>query len=163
MMKAEAVVSPDDIRAVEDLAGTIWNESYRGIISQEQIDYMLEEFQSYAAIKKSISSGYLYYIITLDDKRVGYIGVLPENRKLFLSKIYVCSKYRRNGIASFAIGCLKEMAFEKRWKSIYLTVNKNNTGSIEFYKKIGFRIASEKIADIGNGFVMDDYVMELRL
>ena len=163
MMRAEAVASPDDIRAVEDLAGIIWNESYKGIISQDQIDYMLEEFQSYAAIKNSMSSGYLYFLISLDGKRVGYIGMLPENKKVFLSKIYVCSKYRRNGIASFAIRYIKDMASENGWRSVYLTVNKNNTGSIEFYKKIGFRITSEKVADIGEGFVMDDYVMELRL
>ena len=163
MMKAVAVVSPDDIRAVEDLAGIIWNESFKGIISQDQIDYMLEEFQSYAAIKNSILSGSLYFIITFEGKRVGYMGILPEGRKVFLSKIYVCSKYRRNGIASSAIGLIREMASERGWKSAYLTVNKNNTGSIEFYKKIGFKITSEKIADIGEGFVMDDYIMELRL
>jgi len=163
MMKAVAVVSPDDIRTVEDLAGTIWNESYKGIISQDQIDYMLEEFQSYAAIKNSILTGHLYFIITLDGKRMGYFGILPENRKVFLSKIYVCSKYRRNGIATFAIRFIREMASEKGWKSIYLTVNRNNTGPIKFYEKIGFRITSDKITDIGNDFIMDDHVMELRL
>ena len=163
MMKAVAVVSPDDIRAVEDLAGIVWNESYKGIISQDQIDYMLEEFQSYAAIKNSILSGCMYFLITLGGKRVGYMGILPEGRKVFLSKIYVCSKYRRNGIATFAIRFIMEMASEKGWKSIYLTVNRNNTGSIEFYKKIGFRVTSDKITEIGNDFIMDDHVMELRL
>jgi ribosomal protein S18 acetylase RimI-like enzyme len=45
---------------------------------------------------------------------------------------------------------------------LFLNVNKYNS-AIQFYHKIGFEIAKEEVIDIGNGFVMDDYVMEKQL
>ena len=45
-------------------------------------------------------------------------------------------------------------------KGIYLNVNKYNIAKF-FYEKVGFNIVKEEVIDIGNGFVMDDYVMEL--
>ena len=163
MNKVVAVTTPNDMKVVEDLAGTIWNESYRNIISRDQIDYMLEKFQSYAAIRDSISSGALYFILSYEGRNAGYFAVAPEGDRLFLSKIYVLFEYRRRGIASFAIGHLMRFCSTNRFKSMYLTVNRMNTGSIEFYRKNGFKIIEDRITDIGNGFVMDDYVMELRL
>jgi diamine N-acetyltransferase len=44
-----------------------------------------------------------------------------------------------------------------------LTVNKNNTGAISVYEKIGFRNVGSLVQDIGSGFVMDDYAMEKTL
>ena len=46
---------------------------------------------------------------------------------------------------------------------IWLTVNKYNDGSIAVYNKAGFTVREEAIFDIGNGFFMDDYVMEKML
>ena len=43
---------------------------------------------------------------------------------------------------------------------IWLTVNRGNTGPIDWYKHRGFRIVKEIDMDIGEGFIMDDYVME---
>ena len=47
--------------------------------------------------------------------------------------------------------------------SVYLTVNKYNTGSIEVYRHLGFEIADSAVTDIGNGYVMDDYIMQREL
>ena len=46
---------------------------------------------------------------------------------------------------------------------IYLTVNKNNTSAINAYKKWGFITEKEACTDIGNGFVMDDYIMKINV
>jgi hypothetical protein len=43
-----------------------------------------------------------------------------------------------------------------------LNVNKYNSAQ-DFYKKLGFCIDYEEVIDIGNGYVMDDYVMEKEL
>jgi catechol 2,3-dioxygenase-like lactoylglutathione lyase family enzyme len=42
---------------------------------------------------------------------------------------------------------------------IILNVNKYNRAK-EFYQKLGFSVYSEGIFDIGEGYVMDDYLME---
>ena len=38
-----------------ETAKEIWNEYFISIITQEQIDYMVEKFQSYPALKKAIN------------------------------------------------------------------------------------------------------------
>ena len=45
---------------------------------------------------------------------------------------------------------------------MYLTVNKGNDLGIRAYKGTGFQIVEAVVTDIGEGFVMDDYVMEKR-
>ena len=45
---------------------------------------------------------------------------------------------------------------------IVLNVNRKNP-AIMFYQKIDFVIDTEEIIDIGEGFVMDDYIMKYTL
>ena len=40
----------------------------------------------------------------------------------------------------------------------YLRVNKGNP-TVEIYKRAGFSVTETVTSDIGNGYVMDDYVM----
>ena len=91
---------------------------------------------------------------------MGYTAVEPERDRLFLSKIYIDKKYRRKGLAAEVIRFLEGECRKNGWKSIWLTVNRNNTGSIAVYKKLGFIKTREQVSDIGEGFVMDDYIME---
>lgn len=56
-----------------------------------------------------------------------------------------------------------DRAAEAGKDKITLTVNKNNLNSISIYKRMGFEIEGELITDIGGGFVMDDYLMVMRL
>jgi GNAT superfamily N-acetyltransferase len=146
---------------IADIAMTIWNESYRGIIAQEQIDYMLGNFQSAPAIERDIETGYRYFIIYCDDERSGYLAVLPEDDCLFLSKIYIFEKFRGKGVADTVIGFVKDLAKDKG--CIYLTVNRGNRRAISFYERSGFVITAQKKKDIGGGFVMDDHIMTLRM
>ena len=43
--------------------------------------------------------------------------------------------------------------------ALFLNVNKYNN-ALHFYLKQGFFKIREEVIDIGNGYVMDDYVME---
>lgn len=54
-------------------------------------------------------------------------------------------------------------ARELSLNSISLTVNKNNTNSINAYKKMGFVTVESIVMDIGEGYVMDDYKMRKEL
>ena len=46
--------------------------------------------------------------------------------------------------------------------SMFLNVNRHNESSIAFYEKIGFRKVYTEDNDIGNGYFMNDYVMEAK-
>lgn len=88
-------------------------------------------------------------------------GVRPEEDALFLSKLYIHSGSRGRGYARQALNFLIQRCKKYGLTKIWLTVNRNNLNTIAAYKKMGFQIVREQVADIGNGFVMDDYIMEL--
>ena len=149
-----------DIKKIAELANVIWHEFFTSILSDEQIDYMVEKYQSYPAITKAVNEdGYRYYMAYDGDDLCGYLGIHDEGEgTIFISKVYVRADKRRRGIASLMLDRLHEdFPASKKW---YLTVNRYNSGSIAVYEKRGFYKAREQVADIGNGFVMDDYVME---
>ncbi|BAY86286.1 hypothetical protein NIES267_57920 [Calothrix parasitica NIES-267] len=159
MIEFKIVDNPEAISQLAKLAFIIWNQHYLPIIGNEQVDYMLDKFQSEDAIKQQIAEGYQYYLILNNQTQAGYCSVKDKGEKLFLSKLYVVDSCRGKGIGKQAINFINS-SFDN--PIIQLTVNKNNSDSIAFYKKIGFKIVDDVETDIGNGFVMDDYVMEMQ-
>lgn len=148
------------LRRTAEMASDIWHECFEGIISDEQIDYMVDNYQSFAAIKRQVSAeNYEYYNFVLDGTRIGYFAVAVQpDSTLFLSKLYIYKQYRGNGYASRAFEFIKQLAKQKSCKSIWLTVNRHNYGAIKVYEAFGMKVIREQVTDIGNGFVMDDYV-----
>ena len=156
--------SEERIKILEKLASEIWNEYWTIILSQSQIDYMLDKFQSYNAIKNQIENErYIYNILEYNEKFLGYFGVSIKEEYLFLSKLYIKKDFRGLGYGKIAFNKIKQIALKNNKKSIRLTVNKNNLNTIKAYEKWGFRTIDSVVTDIGNNFVMDDYIMEFEL
>jgi len=154
------VSTQDQIEVVEALAKGIWTEHYIPIIGKEQVDYMLDRFQSRQAISEQIEAGFLYFLIKEDNEFIGYMSVQPKTDELFLSKIYIKAAKRKKGSGNKAIQFVERLAKKRGLTKVGLTVNKNNINSIKAYEKFGFRNVGAIVQDIGNGFVMDDYRME---
>lgn len=56
-------VEKQNIKELASLAYAIWHEYWTCILSPEQIDYMVENFQSEQAINKQIENeNYTYYL-----------------------------------------------------------------------------------------------------
>ncbi len=147
----------NDIKELASLASSIWHEYWTCILTPEQIDYMVENFQSEKAIKNQIENeNYTYYFIIKDGAKAGYFGISDKKEYLFLSKLYLKKEYRHQGLGKKAFEKIKELANDK---PIRLTVNKYNTNTINAYKKWGFEIIDAVVTDIGSGFVMDDFIM----
>lgn len=156
------VETPAQVRQLAAMADTVWHEFFPGIISEEQIDYMLAKFQSERALRAQLEEGYQYFFFVLNGIYIGYTGVCVKEKehKLFLSKLYLLHSYRGKGYATQAFEFLQGLAQAYGANCIYLTVNRRNTHAIEVYQNWGFVTASQEATDIGNSFVMDDYVME---
>jgi ribosomal protein S18 acetylase RimI-like enzyme len=153
------VATDEQIVAVEALAREIWTEHFTPIIGAAQVEYMLEKFQSKTAIAGQIREGYSYFLLEERRGRIGYLAVQPRGRELFLSKIYVKASERGRGYGRAAVRFAERLAGERKLTRITLTVNKDNTGSIKAYEKLGFEKIAAAVQDIGGGFVMDDYQM----
>lgn len=155
------VHSDEDVVKTAELAKVIWNEHYVPIIGQAQVDYMLSTIQSAPAIAEQIKSAdYRYFLIEEAGEPAGYLGVQPEAGRLFVSKLYILAKFRGRGIAQTALRKSEEICGALGLSKIYLTVNRNNAGAIAAYEKMKFKKIAEQTADIGAGYIMDDYVME---
>jgi GNAT superfamily N-acetyltransferase len=153
------VNTPGGFSRVAELAERIWRQHYTPIIGGEQVDYMLEHFQSPNAIEDQVSEGVSYYLIQKSGEDAGYLAFDKRGAFLFLSKIYLLESERGKGFGKSAMAFVAEKARELKCKGISLTVNKYNDRSIKAYKQMGFTIEGDQVFDIGGGFVMDDYQM----
>ena len=148
-----------------ELADEIWHECFVGIISEGQINYMVEKFQSLPAMTDQIDrQGYSYFAVYDDGELCGYTAVKPEeDSRFFLSKLYLRKDKRGRGIASQMLEIVFGEARFLGKKSVYLTVNKHNDHAVAVYEKVGFRKVEDAVTDIGSGYVMDDFIMEYTL
>ncbi|MCI6926375.1 MAG: GNAT family N-acetyltransferase [Butyricicoccus porcorum] len=154
-------VTDTEIETLAALADEIWHEFFPGIISDAQVDYMVEKFQSAPAMRQQIAEGYRYYLVYTGAELIGYTGVHPEEELLFLSKLYLKKQHRGHGYGRKMIEFVAGLARELGKSGVYLTVNRYNENTIAVYHATGFETVRTQVADIGNGYVMDDYVMQL--
>jgi len=158
------VSTSNEINEVVKIARDIWREYYPPIIGIDQVEYMLENYHSKDAITIEITrDNYAYYLIKVKNRIIGYIGMQLKGDDLFLSKIYIHSSERGNGIGKASMNFIKDLALENNMNRISLTVNKNNSGSIAAYYRFGFIKTGDVCVDIGGGYEMDDIQMELNL
>jgi diamine N-acetyltransferase len=153
----------EDFKAIEALAFPIWREYYTPLIGASQVEYMLQKFQTAKAVGEQAREGALYYLIQAPEGgKIGFFSVIPRPGELFLSKIYLLKDQRGKGCARKALEFIQGLARERGLRRITLTVNKQNP-AVKAYQALGFRILEPVVTDIGGGFVMDDYRMELGL
>lgn len=159
MADIQLVKTDTDIETVVEVAKSIWEEHYTPIIGEQQVYYMLETFQSTTAITKQIENGYQYYLINKDSNVVGYMAINIDKEEMFLSKLYLKKECRGQGLSKEALQFLNEKCLNENVTSIYLTCNKYNSNTLQAYQHLGFKVVDEAVSDIGNGYVMDDYIL----
>ena len=157
------VETPEQIAELCSLAAEIWRQHFTPIIGADQVEYMLEKFQSPAAIEEQLKNGYRYWRFFLGGEAIGYTGVHPETDRLFLSKLYLRQDQRGKGFASQAMRFLSDFARENGEHAVWLTVNRHNDRTIAVYRHLGFQKLREEKNDIGGGFFMDDLILEKQL
>lgn len=165
------VHSAEHIAIAAKLAREIWVEHYTPIIGGEQVEYMLTHFQSEPAIARQLGEGYEYFLlgIKVNDpdtvgaafKWVGYCASQPQPaaRRLFISKLYVSAAVRGHGIGRMALEYLTQLARLRGLATLWLTVNKYNP-ALQQYLRWGFVNVAPLVADIGGGYLMDDFKLE---
>ena len=154
-----------DISIIQDLAEKSWNFAYADILKPEQIDYMLDLMYSTDAIRIHLQNpNFHYYLIKENDEFLGFIGFEfhQELGTTKLHRIYFLKEAQGKGLGKKALNFIKEEVKKIGDKRITLAVNKNNQAK-SFYESLGFKVYDEGVFDIGNGYVMDDYLMEFIL
>lgn len=162
-VKIAEATTDGDLAAIELLAREVWTEAYEGIVPRDQIGYMVDKYQTVPALKEQIANGYTYLLVSVNGHPAGYCGYVPDERGLFLSKIYIRSEFRGHGLSTKLINRLRVVARTLGKDCVHLTVNRDNARAISVYEHEGFVKFGTADTPIGEGFVMNDYLMELRV
>lgn len=157
--------TPKDIPLIQEIAAKSWRAHYPSIISHEQIDYMLDLMYSETELKKHFNNpNYQYYLLGDEENFLGIMGFEfhYELETTKLHRIYLLDEAKGKGLGKFALNFLKNEVIKSGDQRIILNVNKENP-SYHFYVSQDFKVFEEGVFDIGNGYVMDDYLMEFIL
>jgi GNAT superfamily N-acetyltransferase len=155
-----------DLPDISALAALIWKRHYPGILSPEQIDYMLAKMYSLATLEKEIQRlGIVYERLLADDALVGFAayGPLGPAGVFKLHKLYLHPDLHGRGLGSRLLQHCEGEARKLGAQTLLLTVNKQNAKAMTAYQRNGFRVIDSVVVDIGSGFVMDDHVLAKEL
>ena len=158
-------LNESDIDLLIPLAYRIWHAHYPGIITPEQIDYMLDRGYTRQVILDEISNqGVIWLTIKTGGTMIGFAALgpyAPDTMKLH--KLYLLPEYHGAGIGARALAEVEQIARDSAAAALVLNVNRHNPKAIRAYERAGWHVAETVVVDIGNGFVMDDFVMTKQL
>lgn len=155
-----------DIKIIQEITNITWPITYGKILSKEQLDYMLDLIYSDEALTNQYNKKeQLFYLIADAESTLGFIGIEHHYKGEDITrihKIYLLPETQGKGIGKKVLDEIAKMALENNSTALSLNVNRYNT-ALTFYKKIGFEVIEEVDIEIGNGYLMEDYVMEKKL
>ena len=159
------MASPADLELIRSLAVEIWPGTYRHILSDEQIRYMMGLFYGAESLRRQMTEQGHRFLLPEDDGRpVGFAsyGEAADKGIFRLHKIYVLPSMQGRGlgkkIVDHIIGAIKPLGAS----ALQLNVNRYNPAR-QFYEKLGFVVIREEDIDIGKNFFMNDFVMEKKI
>ena len=135
----------NDLQTIHEMAEIVFRETYRTILSPEQMDYMMEWMYSLPNLEDQVLRGHVYYIAWAGDEPQGYVSVRKDSVDADGTEVWHLEKHVRDN----------KMSVKAR---IELNVNRNNP-AVGFYRNQGFSIIRQGDFPIGNGFYMNDYIM----
>ncbi len=155
-----------DIPAVRSIAHAAWYLAYEGILSEKQIVYMLEMMYSVESLTKQIEiNKHLFFLAQEKNQALGFVSIELhyQNQSVTkIHKIYILPTAQRKGVGRMLMQKAEEVARKHQNTKLQLNVNRHNKAS-NFYHKLGFQAIHTEDIDIGNGYLMEDYVLEKKL
>ena len=153
-----------DIPLIRELTFRVWPQTYATILTQEQIDYMLEMMYSESSLHRQITTDGCQFIIVYENGNpVGFASYSEEEPARWkLNKIYILQNQQGKGTGTYVINHIIEEIKNQNAVSLFLQVNQHNSAKA-FYERLGFNEVDFINLDIGNGFFMNDYIMEKKI
>lgn len=156
----------DDVPAIQAVAEATWPHTFAEILTPEQIRYMLDWMYNTDVLRKTIlSPGHAFWLYKEEDQLLGFAGIEHQyngKKATKLHKIYVLPTAQGKRVGQLLLEHIMLESKDAGSETLVLNVNKYNKAT-GFYERFGFRIIAEEVIDIGNGYVMDDYIMGLTL
>lgn len=155
----------NDIHTIQEIMMKVWPQTYAPIISEDQINYMIQIMYSDVSLHQQMKEGHHYWLAELEGKSIGYASFSrTENWTTYkLHKLYIDPNIQRKGVGTALLNKIIQTIKSDHGKFLQLQVNRSNFPALDFYKKNGFFVIKAIDMDIGNGFFMNDYILQKRL
>lgn len=161
-----SITNTTNYQAIRDIAGKTWPITYGPILSSEQIDYMFAMMYDISALERQATAKKHHFILAEEDGiPLGFASYelnYNEEPKTKIHKIYILPETQGKGIGKKLIDFIADKATTNQNTALSLNVNRHNN-AFQFYVKLGFKKIGEEDIDIGNGYLMEDYIMEKKL
>lgn len=152
-----------DLETVHQLAHAIWPVAYGSMLHPEQIRYMLNRMYSLPSLRQQVQDGARFWLARENGEALGFASAQETEPGLFkLHKLYVLPSLHKRGVGRGLLDTVVNYARDNGGRILQLQVNRKNPAR-GFYEKLGFRVHSTADFDIGGGFWMNDYIMEMDL
>ena len=154
-----------DVLLIREIAYKVWPDVYTSILPEGQVTYMLGLIYSEESLKNQLLQLHHHFLILEQGgQAAGFASYSKEGDHLFkLNKLYVLTALQGKGAGGMLLNRVIEDIKKVNANALMLTVNRNNLNAKTFYEKRGFIVSREMRIDIGNGYIMDDFIMELQL
>ena len=159
----EELLSAESLEILRNVAFKVWPQTFASILSQEQINYMMNMMYAPSVLAAELANGVHFEIIRIDGEPSGYISYSQYDKKTNtakLHKVYLLPGFHSLGIGQMMLEHAQQQCRNMGFDVILLTVNKHNERAIRAYKRNGFVTTAAVSTPIGSGFFMDDYIME---
>lgn len=158
------VTTLEQLEVVRSLAYTIWPDTYGSILSDQQLTYMLDKIYAIPSLQQQQQNGQHFVLVEENGIYFGFASYQINYRegKTKLHKIYILPQTQGKGIGKFLLQYIETVVEENKNEFLLLNVNRFNK-AIDFYKRQGFEVVGEENIDIGEGYLMEDYIMEKQI
>jgi ribosomal protein S18 acetylase RimI-like enzyme len=152
-----------DIATIQQMAATVFPETYHKIVGDKQVEYMLDWMYNTTTLTNQFYEGVYFYIAEWNNEPVAYaaMGHLQGNTYK-LHKLYILPSAQQLGIGKHLLATITKKVIELGGTELQLQVNRHNK-AVEFYLKMGFEIIESIKFPVGEGYFMDDFIMNLQL
>jgi ribosomal protein S18 acetylase RimI-like enzyme len=158
--------TPQDIPLIHQLAKEVFFVTYEPLQTKEKVAYLFNLMYSESTLSEQMQKKKHTFLLAED--ATGYLGYASYefnhkgSGKTKIHKIYVMPNAQGKGVGREMINWMADVAKQNKVETLLLDVYRHNP-AIQFYEKMGFKKAGEQVTDVGNGFAMDDFVMEMNL
>jgi diamine N-acetyltransferase len=163
---SELIIRPasfNDIQYIQDIVAKTWPVTYTSILGKEQVDYMIGKFYSTPSLEEQMKNHHHFFLALNNYSPVGFASFSHAQAKTYkLQKLYVLPGLQKKGIGKMLLETVETVAKSMGGQILQLNVNRHNKAK-KYYEKNGFMVVKEEDIDIGNGYYMNDYVMEKSL
>jgi GNAT superfamily N-acetyltransferase len=160
-----SVVAKSQLEIIQDLAKAIWPDTYGAILSKEQLEFMMEMMYSLDSLENQLKNNNVFLLVKEENEFLGFASYelnFNNSNKTKIHKLYILPSIQGKGVGKNLIFYIQEIAKKGNNSALILNVNKYNKAK-DFYLHNQFEITDSLVVDIGNGYVMDDFVMEKKI